>query len=988
MRHNLKGKLWQVLTAVILITTLVVSCKKDKFEESPGVCPIVISTNPYNGALAVPINQIINGTFNEKMDPSTVVPGCFELSGPTTVIGNFSYNDDLATFTFVPSVPLLANTTYTGRVKTSVRDMRGNALQKEYVWSFSTGLILTPIVLSTIPFNNEINVEKTQVVSATFSYPMDPTSIKDSSFKLFVDGLPVTGVVSTIDSTAYFTPSNNLLPGKVYTATISTMVKTLNKGNMASNYTWKFNTKALVQPAVILTYPIPNQTGIPLSQVVRAKFNMEINSLTIKDSSFYITDGTNKILGTITYIDSIASFTPSVPLLPSTVYTATITTMVKSLEGAPMASNHAWSFTTLTPLPPTVLLTDPIANATGVALNKTVTASFSVAMDPATITSSTFTLTENGNLVAAAVSYLGTMATLNPTIDLLPNTVYTATITNSVENLAGTNMVNNYVWTFTTLNPLAPTVILTDPIANATAVALNKTVTANFSVAMDPTTITASTFTLTENGNPVGAVISYVGTTASLNPNSDLLPNTVYTATVTNSVKNLAGTNMVNNYVWSFTTLSLLPPSVVLTDPLSNAIGVAMNKTVTANFSVAMDPTTINASTFTLSENGNPVSAVISYLGTTASLNPNVDLLPNTVYTATVTNNVKNLAGTNMVSNYVWTFTTIGGVPPTVISTDPAHLATNVLLNKIVSATFSVTMDPTSISNSTFTLKLGATNVTGIVNYSGNTATFTPSVNLLSGNVYTATITNGVKNMAGTFMAVNHVWTFTTKNPAGPLPPNLGSVARFGIIAGVGVSNQAGFSVINNMDVGISPGVRSSVSGFPPAIINNGAIYASDDIAPPLTGAMLTQAKADLMAAYIYARDAVMPAPATVSGDQGGLTLAPGIYKSTSTLSIQNGNLTLDAQGDANAVWIFQIGSSFTTIGGAGGNVILTNGAQAKNVYWQVSSSATIGDYTTFQGNVLALTSITMNSHATITGRILCSNGAVVMTSTNTINKP
>jgi hypothetical protein len=283
----------------------------------------------------------------------------------------------------------------------------------------------------------------------------------------------------------------------------------------------------------------------------------------------------------------------------------------------------------------------------------------------------------------------------------------------------------------------------------------------------------------------------------------------------------------------------------------------------------------------------------------------------------------------------------------------------------------------------------GADIVPGVVNYSGTTiATFTPTSNLLSGTTYTATITTIVKNPAGTPLANNYVWSFNTSAPLGPLGVDLKSVARFGIIAGVGVSNDAGFSVINNMDVGIYPGVRSSITGFPPANVVNGAIYASDDIAPPGVPAMLLQAQNDLTAAYLFAEGAISPAPATVSGDQGGKTLAPGIYKSTSTLLIQLGDLTLDAQGDVNAVWIFQVASAFTTIGGAGGNVILTGGAQAKNVYWQTGSSATIGDYTSFKGNVLALQSITLNSYATATGRMLARNGSVVMTSTNTINKP
>lgn len=157
---------------------------------------------------------------------------------------------------------------------------------------------------------------------------------------------------------------------------------------------------------------------------------------------------------------------------------------------------------------------------------------------------------------------------------------------------------------------------------------------------------------------------------------------------------------------------------------------------------------------------------------------------------------------------------------------------------------------------------------------------------------------------------------------------------------------------------------------------------------------MLLQAKDDLTAAYLELEGANSPAPITVAGDIGGQTLAPGIYKSTSTLLIQSGNLILDAQGDSNASWIFQIASDFTTVGGspypspAGGNVILTGGAEAKNVFWQVGNSAVIGDYTSFHGNILALTSITMNAYSQTIGRMLCRNGSITLTSTNFISKP
>jgi hypothetical protein len=151
---------------------------------------------------------------------------------------------------------------------------------------------------------------------------------------------------------------------------------------------------------------------------------------------------------------------------------------------------------------------------------------------------------------------------------------------------------------------------------------------------------------------------------------------------------------------------------------------------------------------------------------------------------------------------------------------------------------------------------------------------------------------------------------------------------------------------------------------------------------------MLTQAQADLTSAYQAAEAAISPVPAIISGDIGGATLTPGIYKSLSSLSVLDGNLTLDAQGNSNAFWVFQIGESLTTVGGAGGNILLTNGAKAENIYWQIGASATIGDNTSFKGNILALTSITLNTGATVEGRVLARNGAVVLTSTNIITKP
>lgn len=647
------------------------------------------------------------------------------------------------------------------------------------------------------------------------------------------------------------------------------------------------------------------------------------------------------------------------------------------------------NFTETTGTCPVVASTNPTDLSTKVQVGQVITATFNEKLDPKTITAASFSLRGLTD-IQGAFTYNEANATLSfvPAMPLPPNTTFTAKVIAPVRNFSGSALQTDYVWTFSTGDTLSPMVIATDPINNATGVAINKIVRATFSMPMDSLSLNTTTFTLKQGATPITGTVSASGTMAAFTPTSALASNTQYTATISKGAKNKAGTPLANDYVWVFTTGATNAPTVTSTNPTNNATGVFLNKVIKATFSMPMNPSTISTVTYTIKQGTTPIAGTVSYSGTTASFTPTNPLVANTLYTATITTGAKNLAGDGLTTDYVWTFTTGTTTAPIVMSTDPNNNASGVALNKVVTATFNMPMDALTINTSTFTLKQGTTTIVGSVSYSGSTATFTPTSNLSSGNTYTATITTGAKNTLGTPLANDYIWNFTTKNPSGPPVINLKSVEPFGIIAGVGVSNNAGFSIINDMNVGISPGVRSSITGFPPAIVVNGAIYASDDASPPGIAATLTQAKQDLTDAYLFAEGATTPAPATVSGDIGGITLAPGIYKSTSTLLIQSGDLTLDAQGDPNATWIFQVAAGFTTVGGAGGNVILTGGAQAKNIFWQTGSSATIGDFTVFQGTILALTSITMNSGATANGRMLVQNGSVVLTNTNTINKP
>jgi hypothetical protein len=548
---------------------------------------------------------------------------------------------------------------------------------------------------------------------------------------------------------------------------------------------------------------------------------------------------------------------------------------------------------------------------------------------------------------------------------------------------------------FVEIPGVCPLVISTSPANGESNVSLSKVITATFNEKMNPVSFTPSSFVLQGLTKSSKALIegslSYNDdlNTVSFTPSSDLVDNTTYVGRINSTVKDMRGNALQVDYVWTFSTGNLIVPTVITTDPANNDAAVVLNKTVTATFSVPMDPLSVTATNFTLKEGLTSIPGVVTYAGSTASFDPTANLSEGTLYTATLTTGVKNVSGVFLATDYVWTFTTGTIIAPAVLSTDPLNNASNVVLNKTVTANFSSKMDPLTITATTFTVKDGATSVAGVVSYTDSTASFDPTSDLVAGKVYTATLTSGIKNASGVNMANDFVWTFSTAAPLGPLAPDLKTVERFGIIAYSSVTNNAGFSEIHDLDVGIYPGTRGSITGFNvidggPGIIVNGDFYASDDGA--VTAALLIQATQDLVDAYLYAEGATAPAPATVSGNLGGLTLAPGIWKSTSSLSIDGADLTLDAQGDANAVWIFQISSTLITT--AGGNVKLIGGAQAKNVYWQVGSSATIGGYTSFYGNILALISITMGDHATAQGRMLTQTGAVTLTSTNIITKP
>jgi len=508
---------------------------------------------------------------------------------------------------------------------------------------------------------------------------------------------------------------------------------------------------------------------------------------------------------------------------------------------------------------------------------------------------------------------------------------------------------------------------------------INRKITAAFSKAMDPLTITTATFLVTGISPVTGTVVwDATNNIALFKPSSNLAPDAIYTATITTSAKDTTGNPLASNFSWSFEsclTTDTTAPTVNSTIPVNTATAVPINGKIIATFSEGMDSTTLTATTFKVTGPGaTAVTGTVTYAGNAgaiATFTPASNLAPSTIYTATITAGAMDLAGIALAGGGLapnpWTFTTgtaADVAPPTITSTVPANAAPGVGINQAVNATFSKAMDPATITTATFTVTgPGSAPVTGTVAYDvpGHVATFTPTSNLAPSTTYTATVLTGVKDVAGNALATGtapNPWTFTTGTTAtGQAPVNLRSASTFAVIATSSISSTGSVQV--NGDVGLHPGTSQ---GIPPAQVN-GTIHVNDP--------QVLQAQADLLAAY---NDAVSRSTnsQTLPGNLGGLTFAPGLYTNSTSVLISGAgpgnNVTLDAGGDANAVFIFKMGSTLTT--GPGSQVILAGGAQAKNVFWQVGTSATIDTTTAFKGNVLAAVSITLNTGAVVQGRM------------------
>ncbi len=965
------------------------------------IAPTVLSTVPAADSVNIVVNSNITVTFNEAMLGSSITSSTIMLKiGSTPVDCGVSYLNNVATLN--PNANLLNDTVYTVEVTTGVTDTSGNAISALYTWDFTTGEevdVTAPTVVSTVPAADGVNIAVDSNITVTFSEAMLSSSITGSTIILKNGSTPVGCAVSYLNNVATLNPSSSLLNNTVYTAEVTTGVTDMSGNELAVLYTWDFTTVPdTTKPTVISTTPGANGVNIAIDSNISVTFSEEMLNSTISSSTVRLKNGITPVTCSVSYNDSVVILNPGANLLNNTVYTAEVTTGVTDIAGNALAVLYTWDFTTVAEtIAPTVVSTVPATDAVNVAVDSNITVTFSEAMLSSSITTSTVRLKNGTTAVTCAVSNNDSVVTLNPSSSLLNNTVYTAEVTTGVTDIAGNALATLYTWDFTTaLETIAPIVDSTVPATDGDNVAVDSNITVTFSEAMLSSSITTSTVRLKNGTTPVTCAVSYLNNVATLNPSSSLLNNTVYTAEVTTGVTDIAGNALAALYTWDFTTATLADttePTVVSTVPATDAVNIAVDSNITVTFSEAMLTSSITSSTIRLLDGSTPIACGVSYATNVATLNPDSNLLNNTVYTAEVTTGVTDIAGNALAVLYTWDFTTaVETDPPTVISTIPMNSALDVLNNANISATFSEVMDITTIDDTTFLLTKSGVPVAGVVSYAGTKATFDPTSNLDTEAVYDAKITVGAKDLAGNSLELEYSWSFTTATVVtlGPAPVDLGLAGNFVILAKSAITTT-GTTAIDG-DIGLFPAAPTFMQGFglvadasnqfstSSVIINGGKAYGATYAEP--TPTVLNTAVNNMVTAYNDA--AVRPIPDETNrgaGEIGGLTLVPGLYKWTTSVLISS-DVTL--AGGPNDVWIFQISGNLTMASGV--SVVLSNGAVPKNIFWQVTEDVNLNSTSHMEGVVMSATAIHLVTGATVNGRLLAQTAVTL--DANAVTQP
>ena len=738
--------------------------------------PAVTSTTPANGAGSVVPTSALTATFDRELDPTTVDDSDMTVTAfdGTVVSGTVTLDNATRTLTWRATDALEAFTSYTARVTTGVKSWHGDAASA-HQWTFSTGPGTPPIVVARTPATGAGAVPTDAPVTARFDRKLNPASVTASTFSLrpTAGGAAVAAGLSydTATRTARLQPSARLSQSTSYTTELTTGILATDGTAMSAGVSWSFTTGVNLQ--VSERYPAPLASGLSPAVAVRATFSRAADPATVTTDTVRLTGpGGTPVPATVSYEPATrtARLVPTSPLSLLATYTVTVSGDVHAADGAPL-DQSVWTFTTAATTPPSPAATGfaPAASADEVYNGTTVRASFSLALDPTTVTPQNFTLTPDGGApVAASVRYDAPTgrAILTPAAPLATDTHYTATLTTGITSTTGAPLTSTTSWGFTTadcpcslMENLRPT--LTDlpvqdyrPGTGPFSYELGTKITV-----AEPTQLIALKFfkSALETGTHVGRVWTASGT-------------------------QLASVTYANESASGWQRQALATP-LTLQPGQTYVVSVGLNAYYSKSESALTQP--ISSGPLSAPSGANGV-----YNGTAGQF-PTSSWMSSNYFVDAV---VKRPSSAPRV--------------PGVTTVSPLSGATGVARGARVTATFNLPVDSSTVNQFTFTLRDGAGDlVPAAVSYDAGeqTAVLQPQSPLETGETYTARVGTGVQSDDQTPLPDPVAWSFTT------VPPDPPQVTQVSPVDGASSLSPVATTVRVTFTEPIEP---STLSGF------------------------------------------------------------------------------------------------------------------------------------------------------------------------------
>ncbi len=753
-----------------------------------GLPPQVVAVNPADGAVGVPTNAVISVQMSEALDPISVTADTVVLeSGAAAVPGTLSVvNGNLIKFT--PLAPLLPDATY-NLTLTAVQDIAGNSMAAPVTIGFTTGGgtdTVKPQISGINPFPNATGVACNVAIQIRFSEVLDPTTVTENSIRLLTSGAQVVSASVALDAagtTVILTPRGSLPANSPYSVYVYPTVKDVAGNFLANTYSSGFTTGESAQdttaPHVVGVSPPDGTVGVPVNSRIVVSMSEPVASLSIGAATVQLASASGLTAASLALSNGnqMLTLTPSQDLAISTDYTLVLDG-VEDLAGNDLprfsSSFQTGAVATRDTTAPAVTAVDPDHMATGVSVTPVIRVTFSEPVNPVTVNATTLRLARyNVNeQVPATVTLLsgGTVATLTPTVALLPQQAYSLT-RSGVQDFAG-NQISSYYTNFTTgqagpeVTP--PEVVLISPANGAVAVPVNASVVLTFSEPLDAATVTSDAFLVYANGARQNITLSRSAdnTVVTLDPSSALPNSAAVEVVVADTVRDLSG-NRLALFTSEFAVepaWDRAAPQVAAVRPGNGATGVPDNIGVVLFFNESINPAAAGSAIF-VAESGVRVNGSITISGDNqvATFVPERSFAAGALIEVFVTSALCDTSGNPLPSMFQSSFR-IAPDPATqtltVVGFSPPNGSSGMPNNTMLTVRFNKAIDPSTIDATTFRM-VDASNDSNVLDIAGTRsldATGTLLRFVPTGDLpykVSATLTDGIADTTGTHLILS-----------------------------------------------------------------------------------------------------------------------------------------------------------------------------------------------------------------------------------------